>query len=107
MKFYVDENVDPSVALALRLRGIDAVATQEAGLKGARDEQQIAFAAAECRVIVTHDADLLRLHSRGVPHAGIAFLGANRRSLGDMIRKLVLLHEAVSADSMHNCVEYL
>lgn len=97
MKFYIDENVDPAVATGLRLRGIDAIATQEAGLKGSSDEQQIAFASVESRVIVTHDADLLRMDRRGVAHAGVVYVGANRNSLGHIIHKLVLLHETVSA----------
>jgi uncharacterized protein with PIN domain len=107
MKFYTDENVDPAVATGLRVRGIDAITTQEAGRRGAGDDQQIEFAVAESRVIVTHNVDLLRMHSRGLQHAGIAFIGAHRKSLGEIIRMLVLLHDVIPADLMRNRVEYL
>jgi hypothetical protein len=33
----------------------------------------LAFAAAHRRVLITADADHLRLHAAGVPHAGILF----------------------------------
>lgn len=107
MKFYLDENVDPAVAASLRRRGIDAVATQEAGLKGADDDRQVELAVTESRVIVTHDADLLRIHRSGVPHPGIVFITSGRRPLGEIVRKLVLLHEAVPAETMQNRVEYV
>lgn len=107
MKFYPDENVDPAVATGLRRRGIDAITTQDADLRGVDDDHQIEFALSASRVIVTHEVDLLRIHSRGVPHSGVAFIGANRKSLGEIVRMLVLLHEVVPADAMRNRVEYL
>jgi predicted nuclease of predicted toxin-antitoxin system len=51
-----------AVALGLRLRGIDVSTTVEERLTGATDEQQLAFATGQGRVLVTHDADFLRLH---------------------------------------------
>jgi len=107
MRFYIDENVDPAVATALRRREIDAIATQGAGHKGASDVEQLEFAVAESRVIVTHDADWLRMHRRGVSHPGIAFISAGYRSLGEIVRKLVVLHDTVPSDSMRNRVEYI
>ena len=72
MKFHADENVPQAVALGLRRRGFDVSTTVETGLRGADDEQQLAHALAESRVIITHDADLLRLAAGGAPHAGVA-----------------------------------
>jgi hypothetical protein len=41
-------------------------------------------------VIVTHDADFLRMDAAGAIHAGIVYLRPEKHSLGEMIRLLVL-----------------
>ena len=63
IRFHLDENVDPDIARALRHHGIDVTTTVEMGLRTQTDEQQWAFIQRENRVIVTHDADFLRLAS--------------------------------------------
>jgi predicted nuclease of predicted toxin-antitoxin system len=73
LRFHLDEHIDPAIAAGLRRRGIDVTTTAEAGLSGAEDEEHIAFALAEDRVVVTKDQDFLRHHHEAVPHAGIAF----------------------------------
>lgn len=57
IRFHLDENVDPVIAIALRRYGIDVTTTVEAGLRTADDESQLAFAKRESRVVVTHDDD--------------------------------------------------
>ena len=42
------------------------------GLRTASDPAQLAYVQREGRVLVTHDADFLRLASEGVDHPGIA-----------------------------------
>lgn len=44
IRFHMDEQVDRAIAEALRRRGIDLTTTPEAGLLGAVDEEQLAFA---------------------------------------------------------------
>ena len=88
LRFHLDENVDLAVSAGLRSRGMDVTTTEAAGLLGATDEAQLAFALRETRVIVTHDDDLLMLHSQGTPHAGIAFNTLRTRTIGQMIQKL-------------------
>jgi predicted nuclease of predicted toxin-antitoxin system len=73
VKLHFDENVDEDAALGLRARGIDVTITSEENLRGEPDEEQIAFAVREGRVLVSHDRDMLRLAARGVPHLGIAY----------------------------------
>jgi hypothetical protein len=73
VKFHTDENVTDAVAQGLRQRGIDVTITHEVGLARASDEEQLAYALRESRVIVSHDADMLRLASVGTPHAGLAY----------------------------------
>ena len=59
------------------------------------------------RVIFTQDADFLRLNVSGIEHPGIAYCHPESRSLGDIIRMLVLVWEVMDPDEMRNRVEYL
>ncbi|MGH9673690.1 MAG: DUF5615 family PIN-like protein [Bryobacteraceae bacterium] len=59
--FHLDEHIPASIAAALRRRGIDVTTSAESGLLGANDAAQLSFAASAGRVLVTHDADFLRL----------------------------------------------
>ena len=97
----------PLVAIALRRRGIDVTTSVEAGLRTADDLTHLEFARSQQRVIVTHDADFLRHHAHGIEHAGSAYCRMGERTVGQMIEMLRLMHEALSADEMHDRVEYL
>ena len=57
MKLYLDEDISPKVSVILRKRGIDAVSAHEAGMLEASDENQLCFAVAEGRVMVTRNRD--------------------------------------------------
>jgi len=107
LRFHLDEHVNPAVAEALRQRGIDVTTTVKAGLRGADDQSHIVYAWGERRVIVTHDDDFLRWHSRGVPHAGIACCHPMRRSLGQIVETLVLMHELLTQEEMIGQVQFL
>jgi predicted nuclease of predicted toxin-antitoxin system len=107
LRFHLDENVDQALAQALSRRGLDVTLPSSVGLSGASDEEQIAFALRERRVIVTHDADFLRLAFQGVPHAGIAFCHFGTRTIGEMLRVLLLLSEFYEPEAILGRVEYL
>ena len=55
IKFHLDENVSNAIANGLRMRGIDVTTSPEKRLIGASDEQQLAYALSERRVIFTFD----------------------------------------------------
>ena len=80
--------------------------TREAGLLRASDEDQLAYALPQGRVIFTQDRDFLRLHAAGVPHAGIAYCDKDTRSIGEIIVWLVLIWEVYEPEEMANRVEY-
>jgi predicted nuclease of predicted toxin-antitoxin system len=107
LRFHLDENVHGAVADALRRRGIDVTTSFDADLVGASDEQHLAYALVNGRVVVTHDPDFLRLHASGASHAGIAFCHSHRRSLRELIAATVLLSMKESPEAMVNRVEYL
>jgi hypothetical protein len=61
MLFLADENVDADIVRALRRWGssIDIMRVQEVGLGGADDPTVLAWAAAQGRVLVTHDVNTI------------------------------------------------
>lgn len=75
---------------------------------GANDEDQLQFAARSGRVLVTPDADFLRLHKIGdIRHAGIAYCRQGSFSSGEMLRRLILLHDLLTPTEMANRIEFL
>jgi hypothetical protein len=107
IRFHLDEHVDHDIARGLRNRGIDVTSATDARLLSASDEEHIAYAHAESRVILTDDPDFLALHVQGVDHNGIAFCAAGSRSIGYIVRYLCLMHDCMTPDEMRRRVEYL
>jgi len=107
LRFHLDEHVPHAVAHGLRRRQIDVTTTTDAGLLGAADEEHIAFALRENRVIFTNDRDFLRIASGGIPHAGIVYCPPSESRIGDAIRYLALMHECLAPDVVMNQIEYL
>ena len=73
---------------------------------GAGDEEHLAFARRQGRVLFTQDVDFLRLHSSGVDHTGIVCT-RQQAPIGETIRGLVLVHEVLDPDEMNGHLEYL
>jgi hypothetical protein len=107
IRFHLDENVPSAVAQGLRHRGIDVTTTSQSGLISAGDDKQLDFASSDDRILVIYDTDFVRLHDRGVPHAGIAYSPKGKRTIGELIRGLILIAECLAPEEMKNHVEYL
>lgn len=107
IRFHLDECVPRAIADGLRRRGIDVTTTQESDLLSADDLDQLAFATQRGRLLVTQDADFLRLAKEGPTHCGIAYYIPGNRTLGELISRLVLLHAVLEADEMHGAIEFL
>ncbi|MEB3283219.1 MAG: DUF5615 family PIN-like protein [Lyngbya sp.] len=107
IRFHLDENVSNAIVDALRRRNIDVTTTSEVGLIGASDFEQIQFAFSQDRVIFTLDDDFLVLHQQGIEHAGIIYCNQNRRSIGEMIRGLILIWEVLNPEEMQNHIEFI
>lgn len=73
---------------------------------GASDEEHLAFARREGRVLFTQDDDFLRLHASGVEHAGIVY-ARQPTAMGDMIHGLVLVVEVLDSEEMKGHLEFL
>lgn len=107
LKFHLDEGVAHAVSNGLRLRDIDVTTSTEAGLLGVADQEQLAHATRAGRVLVTHDRDFLRLAAQVTDHPGIAYCPPERRSIGQIVMRLMHLWRSKTADEMLGVVEYL
>ena len=107
IRFYFDQHIPGAVSAGLRLHGVDVLTAWEAGRCGTPDPDQLAFATAEDRVVMTFDPDYLALHRSGVPHSGIVWCPARKYSVGQLIQVLLLVHGVLDRDDMRNHVEYL
>ena len=107
IRFHLDEHVDRAIAAALHSYGCDVTTTIKAGLRTLDDNAQMEYVRAERRVIVTHDADFLRLAERFKDHPGIAYCHQGARSTGEIIRALILIYEVMTPEDMTGQVEYL
>jgi predicted nuclease of predicted toxin-antitoxin system len=105
--FHLDENVSNAIAESLRRRGIDVTTTPSAGLMGCSDEEQIDFALEQNRVIFTQDTDFLRLNQAGFTHNGIVYCQQNSRSIGEIVRSLILIWEYLEPEEMRGRVEFI
>jgi len=107
IRFHLDENVSNLIAEGLRRRYIDVTTTPEQALVSVSDEEQLAFCFSSERIIFTQDADFLRLHHAGANHAGIIYCHQGSRSVGDIIRSLVLIWECLEVEEMRNHLEFI
>ena len=109
-KLALDEDVRPALAKLLRERGFDAVAISDAGRYELLDEEQLAWAAEEERVFVSHNvADFPRLAGEwqraGRAHAGIIMM--SQGPLGSLLREVLkLLAAHPDADDWRNTVRW-
>jgi len=107
LRYHLDENVPNAIANGLRLRGVDVTTSKVAGLLEATDIKHIEWAKDQQRVIFTTDDDFLRLASSGAEHAGIVYCHQRQRSIGDMVRGLVALWRANTAEEMVEQIHFL
>lgn len=106
IRYYTDEHVLRAVIVGLRQRGVDVLSVPDANKLGASDEEHLAFALAEERVLFTHDADFLRLASSGIDHAGLVY-ASQPTPAGEIIRGLMLIYQVLDSEDLINRLEYL
>lgn len=107
IRFFFDEHVPQAVADGLRRRGVNVLTTLESGRVEFADEDQLSFATEQARVMMTMDADFLALDAQGAPHTGIAYAQQGSRTIGELIRALLLIYDVLEAAEMVGHVEYL
>ena len=112
MLYLEDDSQNTALADTLARAGVSVVLCRVAGMNGANDDAQLAFASAQGYVLCTANArDFYRLHGEYLradrPHAGIIVRTGQRFSLGEQARRIVRIWEALSAEEMVNRTESL
>ncbi len=107
IRFHLDESMPNAVAEALRRRGLDVTTSSEAQLLAARDDEQLAFATQEARVLVTRDQDFLRLNASGIKHTGIVYWTERQRTTGQLVGALATMGLEFTAEDLHGQVRFL
>jgi predicted nuclease of predicted toxin-antitoxin system len=112
IRLYIDEHVWRKLAAELRERGFDAVNVYDAGRTGLSDEEQWEYAAIQERAFLTFDKDGGRFVTMasewfyaGRLHYGLIVSAQLER--GELLRRVLRLLDAVTADEMMNTVRFL
>ena len=110
IKLLLDEDVWVGLAEALREAGYDAVSVNEIVRKGLADEDQMAFAVAEGRAVLTHNiqdfAPLAEIYfSQGISHFGI--IVARHFEKGELLRRALSLLDVLTPDQLSDTLRFL
>src|SRR4051812_49144355 len=113
VRLYFDRHIMRRLAVELRSRGFDVLTTEEAGKDTASDEEQLAFATAENRAILSFNIrDFAPLHDQWKAtnrlHGGIIVsqqLGSRQYAL--LLNRMLRLLDQFTAEEMVNNVVHL
>ena len=110
ISLYLDEDVDVLISDLVRIRGFEATTTQAARQLSSNDAQQLAFAAANRRTLLTHnrvDFEILaqRYFEEKKTHSGIII--AVRRKPQEVARRILVLLNSFTADEIENQIKYI
>jgi predicted nuclease of predicted toxin-antitoxin system len=113
IRYFFDEHIPNAAAGALRRDGADVLTAAEAGRLSLPDDEQLRFATAEGRVMVTQDDDYLTLagvfFATGEEFEGIAYSHPDKyqHNVSGLIRALLLVNGAMTAAELRNDIIYL
>jgi predicted nuclease of predicted toxin-antitoxin system len=113
VKLYLDEDVHPDLAEAVRRNGFDCQSAADAKMLGRTDEQQLEYAASQGRCLVTFNvADFVVLArewtTAGKAHAGILVTKqVGLKALGQLLKRLLAFLNTTTADEMADVLRYL
>ena len=97
---------------SLRAHGVDVLTAFESGMVEKSDDDHLAFATVQGRVLCTfNDRDFFRLHGKYLQeqrlHGGIILVPHQRYSVGEQVRRILRLVATMSADSIRDQAEFL
>lgn len=107
---YLDADVDRKLAEQLRAREFEAISAREVGNDELSDEEQLAYAVAQKRTLLTHNAKHFvpmfdEWWNAGKSHHGI--IVSEQLPIGEMLRRTLKLLNTVTADEMMNNIKNL
>jgi len=110
---YVDEDaLETALIQALRSKGIDVVTTNDAGLHGYPDDQQLEYATSQGRVLYScNKGDFAAPYTiyltQGLSHGGIILVQQQRYSIGEQLRRIHQTKDAANPEDMRDQIVYL
>ena len=112
IKFQADNDLKRAIVSGVKRRqpAIDFQTAQDAQLDGMPDDDVLAFAASEGRVLVSHDRRTMPVHFANFitrQESAGAFLIEQSLNLRDAIDELLLIWEASEAEEWRNRIEFL
>ena len=112
LKLVSDENFDGVILRGLfrRRADLDVVRVQDVGLVATPDAEILAWAAAESRVLLTHDRDTVLFFAyervkTGLPMAGV-FLVSDLMPIGQAIDEILLAAECLTPEECKNFIRF-
>lgn len=110
LPLYTDECVDFRIVRGLRERGVAIVTVQELGLLGAPDDVHLAQAIALNRVVLSADADFLRLANEMLESEqlfpGLIFVRSGL-AVGTAISRILEIATILESHEMVNRIEWV
>ncbi|MEH1927940.1 DUF5615 family PIN-like protein [Nostoc sp.] len=113
IRLYMDEDSTArSLVLALQNRGVDVITSLNLNRLGYTDEEQLTWATEQGFVLYSSNIrDFYRLHtdflSKEQCHTGMILVQQQRYLVGELMRGILKLIAAKSAEEMQNQVEFL
>ncbi|MCB0208215.1 MAG: DUF5615 family PIN-like protein [Anaerolineae bacterium] len=110
VKILLDEDVWVGLAEALRENGYDAISVRALNRMGFSDEEQMAFATADNRTILTHNIQdfapmVADYFERGIPNSGV--IVARQFDKGTLLRRTLTLLKSVTSEEMANTLRFV
>lgn len=109
--FYMDHHVDAAITEGLRRRRIDVLTAYEDGAAQLEDADLLARATQLGRVLFSQDVDLLIIADRWLQinreFAGLVYAHQLGITIGQAIRDLSLIAQALDPEDMRNHIEFL
>lgn len=104
--------MENELVFAMRRAGVDVLIPSEAGLMCETEETHLTFAFESGRVLYSFNvADFYRIHSEwsvaNRPHAGIIIGRQQRYSVGEQMRRILLVRAEVGSEGMRSRIEFL
>lgn len=111
-RFLADENLNAKIIAGLLRRepAIDFQTARDAGLFGLPDEEVLAVAARENRILVTHDRETMPVHFArfivDTTSTGVLII-SQTGAIRDAIEQILMIWSASQADEWRNQLVYL
>ncbi|MDI6793469.1 MAG: DUF5615 family PIN-like protein [bacterium] len=110
LKLYLDEDLSPVLAKALRSKGFDVISSHETGMNGKSDEEQLKYATSQQRAILSFnvgDYAILAKSFYQEKHDHFGIIVSRKIELKELIRCALNLLRKVQQKEMKNRFEWL